>query len=69
MISWGLRMQLFSENNDFKRHLPYSQVYRVTYNPFRVTLLSFVPKQRRKLISQNTACVTEFTEAMSKICR
>ena len=42
-------MQLLTQNNVFKRHLPYSQVYRVTHNPCRVTLLSIVSELRRKV--------------------
>ena len=35
-------MVLFSQNNASKRHLPYSQVHTVTYNPCRVTSMSFL---------------------------
>ena len=35
-------MVLFSQNNVSKRHLPYSQVYTVTYNPCQVTSMSFL---------------------------
>ena len=41
MINLGLRMVLFSQNNVSKCHLPYSPVYTVTYNPCRVTSMSF----------------------------
>jgi len=41
MINLGLRMVLFRQNNVSKWHLPYSQVYTVTYNPCRVTSMSF----------------------------
>ena len=34
-------MVLFSQNNVCKCHLPYSPVYTVTYNPCRVTSMSF----------------------------
>ena len=34
-------MVLFSQNNVSKRHLPFSQVYTVTYNPCWVTSMSF----------------------------
>ena len=50
ITNWGLRMQWFSKNNVFKQHLTNLQVYRVTYNPCQVTVLSFVSEQRRKLI-------------------
>ena len=43
-------MQWFSKNNVFKQHLSNLQVYRVTYNPCQVTLLSFISEGRRKLI-------------------
>ena len=35
-------MVLFSQNNVSKQHLPFSQVYTVTYNPRRVTSMSFL---------------------------
>ena len=35
-------MVLFSQNNVSKRHLLYSQVYMVTYNPCQVTSMSFL---------------------------
>jgi len=50
ITNWGLRMQWFSKNNVFKQHLPNLQVYRVTYNPCQVTVLSFVSEQRSKSI-------------------
>ena len=49
VINLGLKMVLFSQDNVAKRYLLYSQVYRVTYNPCRVTLLLFASKQRRYL--------------------
>ena len=41
IINLDLRMVLFSQNNLCKCHLPYSQVYTVTYNPCRVTSMLF----------------------------
>ena len=41
IINLDLRMVLFSQNNLSKCHLPYSQVYTVTYNPCRVTSMLF----------------------------
>ena len=41
IINLDLRMVLFSQNNVSKCHLPYSQVYTVTYNPCRVTSMLF----------------------------
>ena len=38
----GVRRVLFSQNNVSKRHLLFSQVYTVTYNPCRVTSMSFL---------------------------
>ena len=35
-------MVLFRQNDVSKRHLPYSQVYTVTYNPCQVTSMSFL---------------------------
>ena len=35
-------MVFFSQNNASKGHLPYSQVYMVTYNLCRVTSMSFL---------------------------
>ena len=35
-------MVFFSQNNVSKGHLPYSQVYTVTYNPCQVTSMSFL---------------------------
>lgn len=63
-------MLLLSQKNVFKRHLLYPQVCGVTYNYWcRVTLISFVSEQRKKLTLHNNAHVTEFTEAMSKFSR
>ena len=38
----NLRRVLFSQNNVSKRHLLFSQVYTVTYNPCRVTSMSLL---------------------------